>query len=97
MDRFQFTSNRMLSAIAWFAIALALLMFRLRERQHYPFVGPFDLLGAVSAAGGAIGAMAGNAMRGAHRTGLRAILPGSAQLSSGGQETQLIYSLPLPG
>ncbi len=65
MDRFQFTSNRMLSAIAWFAIALALLMFRLRERQHYPFVGPFDLLGAVSAAGGAIGAMAGNAMRGA--------------------------------
>jgi hypothetical protein len=65
MGRFQFTSSRMLSAIAWFAIALALLMFRLRERQHYSFVGPFDLLGATAAAGGAIGALAGNAIRGA--------------------------------
>jgi hypothetical protein len=55
----------MMSAIAWFAIALALLAFRLRQRHHYPIVGPVDLLVVIAVACGAIVALAGNASRGA--------------------------------
>jgi hypothetical protein len=65
MGRFQFSSGQMMSAIAWFAIALALLAFRFRQRHHYPIVGPVDLLVVIAVVCGAIVALAGNASRGA--------------------------------
>jgi hypothetical protein len=65
MGRFQFSSGQMFSMIAWFAIALALLAFRLRQRHHYLIVGPVDLLVVIAVVCGAIVALAGNASRGA--------------------------------